>query len=164
MRNLLASVLVLLSSGCATTYGWSVTSAGCYSKGLQEPIYLRQLRRSQKSQPRRSLSTLRLMSTFPTRLLTSSARSGCSRSPTSSAEVLMATAIVGVPSISASTANKGNTAAGGATYPLFQRPLTSASLPVAATTGTVRSLSNGETMRAPMATRRCTTSRSDLRP
>lgn len=30
---------MLLSTGCAATYGWSVTSAGCYSKGLQEALF-----------------------------------------------------------------------------------------------------------------------------
>ena len=39
MKHLLAPILALLMSGCATTYGWAVDAPGCYPKGLQEALY-----------------------------------------------------------------------------------------------------------------------------
>lgn len=67
----------------------------------------------------------------------------------------MATATVGGLCTEAVMVNWGTTSVGGATYSPFRKHRTSASLPVAAATGTARSLSNGETMKASMVMRRC---------
>jgi hypothetical protein len=39
MRHLIVSILMLLVSGCATNYGWSVATPGCYNKGLQRALF-----------------------------------------------------------------------------------------------------------------------------
>ena len=39
MRHLLIPILALLMSSCATSYGWSVSTPGCYPKGLGEALF-----------------------------------------------------------------------------------------------------------------------------
>ena len=63
----------------------------------------------------------------------------------------------GAPFMRAATGNRATISGGGATPQPSPRHLISATRPIAAPTGTARSLSNGGTSRASTATRRCIT-------
>jgi len=118
---------------------------------------LGRMRPSLKRRWRFSLSRIGQMSTSPIRRLTSSARSACSKSPTSSDAALMATATAGAPCTWAPMALRATTAVAGAAFLPFRPPQFSLCRRTAATIGTGQSSLSGATMKAAMDMKRFTT-------
>ena len=104
------------------------------------------------------------MSTSPIRRLTSSARSACSKSPTSSDATLTATATAGDRSTWAPMALKATTAVAGAAFLRFRPPQISPCQRTAVPIGTGLSSSNGATIKTATDTKRFTTENLNDRP